>query len=188
MSSDLALVASMRTITNSRRDMISGLVLALWTILSLPLLTGCATDARLPAVPLAMAAEIKPLGIPKARFYFEDLTSVKAEGFMRELMAKRKRHEGANFAKGQYATSHFLSISGGGDDGAFGAGLLVGWTARGDRPIFRVVTGISTGALSAPFAFLGPDYDDALKRSTPTPLPMTSSCSARSMPRSPTMP
>lgn len=58
---------------------------------------------------------------------------------------------------------NFLAISGGGSDGAFGAGLLVGWTARGDRPEFDIVTGISTGALTAPFAFLGPRYDPALK-------------------------
>ncbi len=57
----------------------------------------------------------------------------------------------------------FLAVSGGGSDGAFGAGLLVGWTARGDRPEFDIVTGISTGALTAPFAFLGPRYDPALK-------------------------
>jgi hypothetical protein len=56
-----------------------------------------------------------------------------------------------------------LAISGGGDDGAFGAGLLLGWTAHGDRPTFKVVTGVSTGALSAPFAFLGPEYDAELK-------------------------
>jgi predicted acylesterase/phospholipase RssA len=55
-------------------------------------------------------------------------------------------------------------MSGGGDDGAFGAGLLTGWTARGDRPQFTVVTGVSTGALSAPFAFLGPEYDEQLRR------------------------
>src|SRR4029077_17763240 len=47
--------------------------------------------------------------------------------------------------------------------GAFGAGLLVGWTVRGNRPAFDIVTGISTGALTAPFAFLGPKYDPALK-------------------------
>ncbi|MGB3022491.1 MAG: patatin-like phospholipase family protein [Methyloceanibacter sp.] len=57
----------------------------------------------------------------------------------------------------------FLAVSGGGSDGAFGAGLLVGWTARGDRPEFDIVTGVSTGALTAPFAFLGPKYDPALK-------------------------
>ncbi|WP_347540685.1 patatin-like phospholipase family protein [Inquilinus sp. CAU 1745] len=59
--------------------------------------------------------------------------------------------------------AHFLAISGGGENGAFGAGLLVGWTAAGTRPTFKGVTGISTGALTAPFAFLGPAYDDELK-------------------------
>jgi predicted acylesterase/phospholipase RssA len=57
----------------------------------------------------------------------------------------------------------FLAISGGGDNGAFGAGLLNGWTAAGDRPTFKLVTGVSTGALIAPFAFLGPAYDATLK-------------------------
>jgi Patatin-like phospholipase len=46
-------------------------------------------------------------------------------------------------------------LSGGGDNGAFGAELLAGWTAHGDRPTFKLVTGVSTGALIAPFAFLG---------------------------------
>jgi len=56
-----------------------------------------------------------------------------------------------------------LAISGGGDRGAFGAGLLVGWSEAGNRPYFHVVTGISTGALLAPFAYLGPEYDQTLK-------------------------
>lgn len=58
---------------------------------------------------------------------------------------------------------NYLAISGGGPNGAFGAGLLAGWTAAGTRPEFTMVTGISTGALSAPFAFLGPAYDAQLK-------------------------
>ncbi|UVF22540.1 patatin-like phospholipase family protein (plasmid) [Microvirga terrae] len=58
----------------------------------------------------------------------------------------------------------WLSLSGGGDDGAYGAGVLAGWTASGGRPEFAVVTGVSTGALIAPFAFLGPRYDEVLKR------------------------
>ncbi|WP_138936211.1 patatin-like phospholipase family protein [Roseovarius arcticus] len=57
-----------------------------------------------------------------------------------------------------------LAISGGGEDGAFGAGALAGWTASGERPEFDIVTGISTGALIAPFAFLGSEHDDALRR------------------------
>lgn len=124
-------------------------------------LGGCATGGRLPAVPLAMAPEVKPLGVPNARFYYGDVAA--AEAVARELFENRKRFEGASFNKGPFSTQHFLAISGGGDDGAFGAGLLLGWTERGDRPAFRIVTGISTGALSAPFAFLGAEYDAKLK-------------------------
>ena len=58
---------------------------------------------------------------------------------------------------------NYLAISGGGAKGAFGAGIIVGLTQAGSRPDFTIVTGISTGALTAPFAFLGPDYDDELK-------------------------
>jgi hypothetical protein len=59
--------------------------------------------------------------------------------------------------------AYYLAISGGGGDGAYGAGLLAGWTKSGTRPPFEVVTGISTGALTAPYAFLGPAYDGKLK-------------------------
>jgi predicted acylesterase/phospholipase RssA len=57
-----------------------------------------------------------------------------------------------------------LALSGGGANGAFGAGVLCGWSESGTRPQFEVVTGISTGALIAPLAFLGPQYDDELKQ------------------------
>jgi hypothetical protein len=57
----------------------------------------------------------------------------------------------------------FLAVSGGGSNGAYGAGLLVGWTAAGTRPKFDIVTGISTGSLIAPFAFLGAGYDKTLR-------------------------
>ncbi len=62
----------------------------------------------------------------------------------------------------------FLALSGGGGDGAFGAGILCGWTEAGTRPRFKLVTGISTGALIAPFAFLGPEYDARLKEAYTT--------------------
>lgn len=57
-----------------------------------------------------------------------------------------------------------LALSGGGANGAYGAGVIVGWSQSGDRPRFDVVTGVSTGALAAPFAFLGADWDDQLQR------------------------
>jgi predicted acylesterase/phospholipase RssA len=57
-----------------------------------------------------------------------------------------------------------LALSGGGPNGAFGAGLLNGWTSSGQRPVFKIVTGVSTGSLIAPLAFLGPEFDDDLRR------------------------
>ena len=57
---------------------------------------------------------------------------------------------------------NYLALSGGGGDGAYGAGVLNGWTASGKRPDFTIVSGVSTGALIAPFAFLGPGYDSYL--------------------------
>jgi predicted acylesterase/phospholipase RssA len=57
----------------------------------------------------------------------------------------------------------YLALSGGGADGAYGAGVLNGWTAAGTRPEFSAVSGVSTGALIAPFAFLGPGYDATLR-------------------------
>ena len=57
----------------------------------------------------------------------------------------------------------YLALSGGGADGAFGAGVLNGWSEAGTRPSFSIVSGVSTGALIAPFAFLGPGYDETLR-------------------------
>jgi predicted acylesterase/phospholipase RssA len=57
----------------------------------------------------------------------------------------------------------YLALSGGGADGAYGAGVLNGWSAAGTRPEFSAVSGVSTGALIAPFAFLGPAYDATLR-------------------------
>lgn len=65
---------------------------------------------------------------------------------------------------GRPARRSLLSLSGGGQWGAYGAGFLNGWTTDRSRPPFDVVTGVSTGALIAPFAFLGPDYDDELEQ------------------------
>lgn len=57
-----------------------------------------------------------------------------------------------------------LAISGGGANGAYAAGVLYGWSKTGQRPQFQLVTGVSAGALAAPFAFLGADWDESLKQ------------------------
>jgi predicted patatin/cPLA2 family phospholipase len=58
----------------------------------------------------------------------------------------------------------FLTLSGGGINGAYGAGYLMGWTSKGSRPEFEVVTGISVGAIMAPLAFLGSSQDARLMK------------------------
>jgi hypothetical protein len=122
-------------------------------------LAGCAHPSRLSVEPIDEMKRASVLGIPNARFFVDEPAPMMAEAdasVRRELAYYESLHR-------PLPPSEFLSISGGGDDGAFGAGLLVGWTEHGDRPSFKLVTGISTGALIAPFAFLGPDYDGPLR-------------------------
>lgn len=78
--------------------------------------------------------------------------------FHSELI-RRQRQRGPTPSNGRSV----LCLSGGGSYGAYSAGIVCGWTCRGDRPCFDVVTGISTGALIAPFAFLGSAYDAELE-------------------------
>ena len=138
---------------------ITGLLLMLALALG-----GCATTDRLPAVPLSLASSAFPLDIPNARFY-EDTDAAQISEVASQTYNRAKAAGVLDDKPGaKHAERSFLAISGGGDDGAYGAGLLIGWSARGDRPEFSVVTGVSTGALSAPFVFLGPEYDNQLKR------------------------
>jgi predicted acylesterase/phospholipase RssA len=83
----------------------------------------------------------------------------------RDLQLSFEQESAEEFPRGADGLVRYahLAISGGGSNGAFGAGFLNGWTSTGKRPTFKIVTGVSTGALMAPFAFLGPDYDDALR-------------------------
>ena len=83
----------------------------------------------------------------------------------RALEVMRSEENRASFERARAAGHRpvILAISGGGSHGAFGAGMLRGWSEAGDRPMFTVTTGISTGALSAPLACIGPDRDDELE-------------------------
>jgi hypothetical protein len=80
-----------------------------------------------------------------------------------EIIRQRRAAGDPAYGRGGSPRLNVLVLSGGGDNGAYGAGLLNGWSDRGTRPEFDIVTGVSTGALTAPFAFLGPGYDRALK-------------------------
>jgi Patatin-like phospholipase len=83
-------------------------------------------------------------------------------------IAQLQKQYGVSSLRGKRVEIEALSLSGGGDDGAFGAGLLVGWSESGTRPEFEIVTGISTGSMIAPMAFLGPRYDGMLKEAYTT--------------------
>jgi predicted acylesterase/phospholipase RssA len=73
-----------------------------------------------------------------------------------------------SFEKDNSATSRtYLALSGGGADGAYGVGVLNGWSAAGRRPAFSVVSGVSTGGLIAPFAFLDRNMTTRSGNSTP---------------------
>jgi predicted acylesterase/phospholipase RssA len=118
---------------------------------------GCASPVRLPAVPRGQGGQAIVLGVANERFRVEHgIAGFNAEASA--AIARRAVHLG-----GRMPPFSLLAISGGGENGAFGAGLLCGWSARGDRPEFDLVTGVSTGALTAPFAFVGASKDPALR-------------------------
>ena len=139
-------------------------VLRAATIMFTVALQACAPLTRLGPVPEAQTEQAVIPGMPDSRIWMDrDLSS-----FVKVVIEDNARERSALLQAGLPADPlppiNFLSISGGGDNGAFAAGVLVGWTASGTRPEFKVVTGISAGALIAPFAFLGPDYDEVIRK------------------------
>ena len=120
---------------------------------------GCAGKLTRNPLPLELTNEAGIPGVPRACFWGDEWPE-----WDREIMETLTDEDWQRNYQGIYNKPHYyLAISGGGANGAFGAGLLAGWTQTGTRPEFTMVTGISTGALTAPFAFLGPDYDDEMK-------------------------
>ncbi len=127
-------------------------------------LAGCFSGMARNPVPGAQEsqAEIVGMGPTPVRYWGDELPP-NADAIVKEKWAQTRANRPEMLAKGRRPVVNFLALSGGGSDGAFGAGVLGGWTASGKRPEFDLVTGVSTGALTAPFAFLGPRYDAALK-------------------------
>jgi hypothetical protein len=131
-----------------------------FAMVALLALAGCGNIARLDPPPLSATEALPILGLPNARFWLDaDPAPLQREWTM--MVDRQAARTGAR--RGALPPANLLALSGGGDNGAFGAGLLVGWTQSGQRPSFDLVTGVSAGALIAPFAFLGPDYDPQLR-------------------------
>lgn len=117
------------------------------------ILAACGTISREPFTNADLRSVQAPTGLEGLRFNGNDTAAGLA--FVDRFRAQSSQR----FLHGVKA----LAISGGGANGAYGAGVIVGWTQSGSRPDFDVVTGVSTGALTAPFAFLGPKWDHKLE-------------------------
>ncbi|HEY9346750.1 MAG TPA: patatin-like phospholipase family protein, partial [Inquilinus sp.] len=142
--------------SSAHRDLPRVVVLAIALLAS-----GCSPPTRLAAVPERYELNATVGSMQGIRYYPPDhLGTLEADALA--SVERERAALAASGHKGPLPPASYLAVSGGGENGAFGAGLLVGWTKTGTRPEFKVVTGVSTGALTAPFAFLGPAYDDRL--------------------------
>lgn len=118
---------------------------------------------RRDAVPPSLTEKALIPGIPDARYRLDyDLNP-----FIQDAVQANKRESEVLARAGKpidiLPLASMLAVSGGGDAGAFAAGLIAGWTTHGTRPLFKVVTGVSAGAMVAPFAYLGPEYDGVIR-------------------------
>ncbi|MBO0741494.1 MAG: patatin-like phospholipase family protein, partial [Hyphomicrobiaceae bacterium] len=128
-------------------------------------LAGCASVPDRVAVPAILSANAVVPGLSDVRVWGDaHFSHALLQAELPRLKAKYDVRDSAQQKGAPHPppVSNLLAISGGADDGAFGAGLLVGWSAQGSRPEFDLVTGISAGALIAPFAFLGRGHDREL--------------------------
>jgi predicted patatin/cPLA2 family phospholipase len=125
------------------------------------LTAGCAMIAPRNILPQANAGQIELTGFHNIRFW-GDASARDIQAIMIADAPKAETRSSLGVERHQ-SVSNLLAISGGAQDGAFGAGLLVGWSDAGTRPEFDLVTGVSSGALIAPFVFLGREYDSQLR-------------------------
>jgi predicted acylesterase/phospholipase RssA len=126
---------------------------------------GCAALAPRTALPEQLA-DSATLGLSGPVRLWGDIGGEKANAIVRTVLPRLRQQfaDRRKAGKESKAVANYLAISGGGEDGAFGAGLLVGWSESGTRPDFDLVTGVSAGALIAPFAFLGRARDEELSQ------------------------
>jgi predicted acylesterase/phospholipase RssA len=135
----------------------------LLTLFASAAVAGCAPLERLPPEAANLTDRTTVLSIPNARFYADTEVAEIVQEAQRAADRERAANPGAIGPGGRLPPAYYLGLSGGSDNGAFGAGLLVGWSETGTRPEFKLVSGVSTGALIAPFAFLGSSYDPQLR-------------------------
>ena len=123
-------------------------------------LSSCATPITHTPVPEQLITRATVIDSPSIRFWGdEQRDKYKKQRILTEWLQLRTMQWDKDDTE---PVLNFLALSGGGEDGSFAAGVITGWTRHGDRPEFDVVTGVSAGALAAPFVFLGIKYDEVL--------------------------
>ncbi|MEW6640653.1 MAG: patatin-like phospholipase family protein [Pseudomonadota bacterium] len=127
------------------------------------LLTGCGTGPERVSIPADRASAANIAQVELARFWGDEVTPALRALITEQYAQTRQAVRSGGRPSSAFEHVDFLAISGGGADGAFAAGYMMGWSQKGDRPQFEVVTGVSTGALAAPFVFLGPTHDQELR-------------------------
>jgi Patatin-like phospholipase len=152
-----------RTVANTAARLIAGITLVgalAWPVLQVPLVGSDAAHAQTKKNP--PKGKQLPKDQPRTPFTLEEQNAAVIPGI------PEARVWGDSEAEFQRvlptASGPWLALSGGGADGAYGAGLLTGWSQSGNRPEFALVTGSSIGSLIAPYAFLGTRFDDDLRK------------------------
>ncbi len=136
-------------------------ILALCAIFSL--VAACSSGEQRNPVPMALMNDATPVGFDSVRIWGDFNSGNDIEELMIRRAKSLKDRFADDVAAGQTPKLNYLALSGGGQYGAFSAGILKNWTDSGTRPVFDAVSGISTGSIIAPFAFLGSEYDHILE-------------------------
>lgn len=125
-------------------------------------LVACGSNITRNPVPDSLANDVRPFGKDGMREWGDKVSQEEIQAIMRRGAPRLKARLEADKKAGRETVLEYLALSGGGQWGAFGAGILEAWSKAGTRPEFIGVSGISTGAIIAPFAFLGTKYDSVL--------------------------
>jgi len=143
-----------------RRQILRGLAAAL----AVSPLGACGAGERLASLPEKMRSTASFHGLPANIRLVLDTSDDDRLARTAVVALRRELDYAGRSGVKDLPPAVYLAISGGGENGAYGAGILTAWSEAGTRPVFKAVTGVSTGALIAPFAFLGSTYDKHLER------------------------
>ncbi len=132
-------------------------------LMSVLAIQGCVSMRPRNAVPPDSAGKVTMSGMPDIRVDINDPDPIAMQKSLADSFKEEANFDYPTDLLGR-KTYPVLAVSAGGPKGAYGAGFLVGWSREGSRPLFKIITGVSSGAIIACYAFLGKDYDGQLEK------------------------